>query len=214
MKDIAIYGAGGLGREIAAFLTDIPTFTDQWNLVGFFDDAKSIGDSVAHFGKILGGIDDINAWQSPLDIALCFGSPESTRHAVDNIANPLISFPNIISPDFTVLDHQTLYLGKGNIIAAGCSATTNVRIGNYNLLDGDVHFGHDVTVGDCNAFMPGVRVSGEVSIGCQNLFGAGSFIKQRIAIGNNIVLSPLSVLLTQPKDGRTYIGNPALHFKF
>ena len=40
MKDIAIYGAGGFGREVACLLRRINEQAPQWNLRGFFDDGK------------------------------------------------------------------------------------------------------------------------------------------------------------------------------
>lgn len=74
--------------------------------------------------------------------------------------------------------------------------------------------GHDVSMGDFNVLMPGARISGEVSIGDYNLIGADSFVKQQIRIGRHVTLSPLSALLTKPKDGNVYIGNFAKLFKF
>ena len=40
MKDIAIYGAGGFGREIACLIQMINKSEKKpkWNIVGFFDD--------------------------------------------------------------------------------------------------------------------------------------------------------------------------------
>ena len=45
MKDIAIYGAGGFGREVACMIKHINESADEpiWNLVGFFDDGKEKG---------------------------------------------------------------------------------------------------------------------------------------------------------------------------
>ena len=43
MRDIAIYGAGGLGREIACVLKKINMVTPTWNLLGFFDDGLEVG---------------------------------------------------------------------------------------------------------------------------------------------------------------------------
>ena len=40
MKNIAIYGAGGFGREVACLLNIINEKEPTWNLVGFFDDGK------------------------------------------------------------------------------------------------------------------------------------------------------------------------------
>ena len=40
MKDIAIYGFGGYGREIASIIKCINTIEPTWNIIGFFDDDK------------------------------------------------------------------------------------------------------------------------------------------------------------------------------
>ena len=45
MNDIAIYGAGGYGREIACLINNkINSEVKEWNLVGFFDDDESLRD--------------------------------------------------------------------------------------------------------------------------------------------------------------------------
>ena len=43
MRDIAIYGAGGFGREIACLIKEINGVEPTWNLIGFFDDGKEFG---------------------------------------------------------------------------------------------------------------------------------------------------------------------------
>ena len=41
MNNIAIYGAGGLGREVALMIHQINSHNpDPWKIVGFYDDAK------------------------------------------------------------------------------------------------------------------------------------------------------------------------------
>lgn len=219
MKDIAIYGAGGFGREVACMIDEINVVErtvngEEWNLAGFFDDGKQVGSDVAHFGKVLGGIDELNAWERPLSVALCFGSPRALKAVRTKITNPLIDFPNLIHPSFACADPATVVLGRGNIIKSNFYATTNVKIGDFNVFNGSNVIGHDAAIGSYNVFMPACRVSGEVEIGNCNLFGALCFIKQQIKIGDNVVVSPLSALLTKPKNGCTYIGNPAKIFKF
>lgn len=215
MKDIAIYGAGGFGREVACMIEKINTLkNNQWRLVGFFDDNKEIGEEISRFGKVLGGINEINNWINPLDIVLCFGNPDTLYKVKNRISNKNIYFPNLIDPNFYVADPYTFEIGEGNIIKASCSVTCNVTLGNFNVLNGYVNCGHDVKIGNYNCIMPGVRISGEVTIGDYNLLGSDSFIKQQVKIGNNITLSPLSALLSKPKDGNTYIGNPAKIFRF
>lgn len=213
MKDIAIYGAGGFGREVACMINKINKFNPEWNFIGFFDDGKPVDSRVSHFGKIIGNIDTLNSWVHKLSVVLSIGNPIILQKVKENIINPLISFPNLIDPSFSIGDPKTFSIGIGNIIKADCTVTTEVKIGNFNILNAFINIGHDVTIGDFNIIMPGVRISGEVNIGANNLLGADSFIKQQISIGNRVILSPLSALLTKPKDGNTYIGNPAKVFK-
>ena len=43
MKDIAIYGAGSYGREIACYLTRINERQSTWIFIGLFDDSIETG---------------------------------------------------------------------------------------------------------------------------------------------------------------------------
>lgn len=213
MKDIAIYGAGGFGREVASILKFHKEFSN-WNLIGFFDDGKEKGDAVAHFGPVLGGIVELNSWSYPLDVVLAFGVPGTIETVYSKINNPLVEFPNIIDPTFVVVDPETFTIGKGNIICGGSCFTTNVEIGNFNLFNGHVIVGHDARIGDYNVFMFRSNIGGQTNIGNRNLFGMSSFVRQGLRIGNDVTISPLSAILSNPKDGNTYIGNPAKIFRF
>lgn len=209
MKQIAIYGAGGFGREVACLLNKINEIEPTWELVGFFDDGIEKGTQVSHFGKVLGGIDELNALPTELSIAITIGSPKIVQTLVSKITNPNIQFPNIIAPTVYFADKETFKIGKGNIIQKHCSFSCDVTIGDFNVMDGADVFGHDDVVGSFNTFMPAMRISGEVTIGDGNFFGVGSIILQQIKIGNNIRLGAGSVLMRKPKDGCLYMGNPA-----
>ena len=214
-KDIAIYGAGGLGREVACMLEVINHQEgNPLNSIGFFDDGVAPATQAGTHGKVLGDIHTLNDWPTPLCVALCFGNPRTIAAVRAKITNPGVSFPNLIYPDFRIAEAATFTIGEGNIITSGCLATCNVAVGDFNLLNGDVVLAHDVRLGNYNCIMPGVRVSGEVTIGERNLIGSCSFILQQTRIGNEVTLSPGSILLTNPKDGNTYIGNPAKKFKY
>lgn len=209
MRRIAIYGAGGLGRETACLIKVLNNVNPHWDLIGFFDDGKPKGASISHFGSNLGGIEEVNSWDSDLDLVLAFGNPQTLHIIRKKISNPHITFPNLIHPSFHLTDPSSFKIGVGNIIQYGSLATTDVSIGDFNLFNGNVSIGHDTTIGNYNVLMPGVKVSGEVSIGDCNLLGASSFIMQQISIGSGVTLSPLSALLKKPKDNNIYIGNPA-----
>ncbi len=214
MENIAIFGAGGYGKEVACLIKQINDIKPQWNLIGFFDDGKARGLQVSHHGEVLGGMAEINDYPECLALAIAIGSPSSLRGVRERIVNNNIFFPNIIAPTFGVFDSETFSVGEGNIIGNGCAVSCDVTIGNYNVFNADIVIGHDAHVGDYNVIMPDVRISGEVTIGEENLIGVGSIILQQMKIGNNVHLGAGAVLMNKPKDGGTYIGNPAKLFKF
>ena len=210
MKDIAIFGAGGFGREVACLIKKINEKEPTWNFIGFFDDNEALkGQPISHFGSCLGGTETLIAWEKPLAVVMAIGNSIVVKKIVEKITNPNIEFPNLIHPDFIVTDVETLNMGIGNIVQGGCCFTTNVTIGDFNIFNGSVVMGHDVNVGNYNTFMPAVRVSGEVKIGEYNFFGVGSIILQQIKIGNKVRLGAGSVLMTKPKEGFLYLGVPA-----
>ena len=210
MKDIAIYGAGGFGKEIACLIEVINKEKPIWNMVGFFDDGKEKGMKVSHYGSVLGGMAELNEWDAPIDIAIAIGSPNIVQKIAQSVVNPLVNFPNVIHPSFNIVDTESFKIGRGNIIQRNCFVSCDVSIGDFNVFNGTVSMGHDDKIGSYNTFMPGVRVSGEVVIGEGNFFGVGSIILQQIKIGNYIRLGAGSVLMTKPKDGNLYMGNPAM----
>ena len=214
MKNIAIFGAGGFGKEIACLINLINEEKPIWNFIGFFDDGVEIGTKVSHYGEVLGGMNELNDWDVSLGIVIAIGEPRTLKNVRERIVNPHIEFPNLIHPNFVVADADSYSIGQGNIIQGGCSLSCDVKIGSFNVFNGAVAMGHDDVIGDYNVIMPGVRISGEVVIGNCNLVGVGSIILQQIKVGNDICLGAGSVLMTKPKDGNTYIGNPAKRFKY
>ena len=214
MKDIAIFGAGGLGRETTFLIDMLKRNGEDWNFVGFFDDGKPKGMTVSHFGKVLGGVNEINQWPTELALAIAIGNARSVKGVRQRITNPKVFFPNLIAPTATLADPETFSIGEGNIIEGGTWISCDVSIGSFNLLNGDIVIGHDVSIGNFNTIMPDIRISGEVTIGDDNLIGVGSIILQQIKIGNGVHLGAGAVLMTKPRDGKTYIGNPAKLFKY
>lgn len=220
MQDIAIYGAGGYGKEMACIINKLNEFAVRkgeekpWNIVGFFDDGVAKGTAISHFGTVLGGIEEVNSVDEPLAVALAIGNPQIRKKVAERISNPNISFPNLIYPDIWYADKDTFEIGVGNLIGGGCIISCDVKLGNFNMFNGFVNIGHDVKMGDFNTFMPGVRVSGEVSMGTENMIGVGSIILQQLKIGDRVTLGAGGVLLTKPKNDSTYIGNPAKLFKY
>ena len=209
MQDIAIYGAGGFGKEVACILNKINELEPTWKLVGFFDDGVLKDTPISHFGQVLGGLSELNAWETSIAIAFAIANPKVIDMLVNKITNPLVSYPNIIHPEVFFADPISFKIGRGNVIVRGCSFSVDVTVGDFNQMNSLSSLAHDVVMGSFNVLMPLTRVSGEVKIGNYNIFGLNTLILQQIKIGNHVRTGPGAVLMTKPKDGLLYMGNPA-----
>ena len=211
MKDIAIYGAGGFGREIACLIQLINKSEKEpkWNIVGFFDDNSELKVTKNEYGVVLGGMLELNEWKSPLDIAIAIGTPEIIKRIIENICNPMVEFPNIIAPSVSFLDIDNVRIGKGNILCSGCLISCNIDIGDFNVLNGFIPVGHDTKIGNYNVIMPSCNISGGVQIGDCNFMGVKSSILQYLKVGNNTRIGAGAIVMRNTKDGFLYIGVPA-----
>lgn len=209
MKDIAIYGAGGFGKEVACLIKAINGEKPVWNFVGFFDDNISLKGTKNQYGTIIGDINDLNAYMKPIDLVIAIGVPSIIYKVFKYINNNFITFPNLISPDVIELDKYNYSIGRGNIIMFQSIISHNVHIGDFNVFNCGVSIGHDVTIGSFNSFMSYAKLSGSLKIGDQNFFGVSSVILQNINIGNKTTIGANSLILRNTKDETTYLGNPA-----
>ncbi|KAF0200331.1 MAG: hypothetical protein FD170_3589 [Bacteroidetes bacterium] len=208
LKEIAIYGAGGFGREVACLLNQINDVSPQWNLIGFFDDGVSKG-TECRYGKVLGDREALNAYPRPLSLVIAIATPRHIKEVSESVTNPLIDFPNIVAPNVNIFDKNAFTIGKGNLIFFGCRLSCDTNIGNFNLFNGAVSLGHDVTIGSFNVLQPSVRISGDCIVGNENFFGVQSLVLQGLKVGNNTRIGVGSVVMRNTKDNNLYFGNPA-----
>lgn len=208
MKDIAIYGFGGLGREVACLISKINEVEPTWNLIGFFDDGVEPG-TACRYGSVIGGIEALNTWPHPISVAIAIGTPKYLKSISSMITNGNVDFPNLIAPGVFYFDKDTLRIGKGNIITFGCRFSCDISIGDFNIFDGMISMGHESSVGSFNALFPETRISGGAVIGNGNFFGARSFVAQYIHVGDGTRIGAGSFVLRNTKDGYLYMGNPA-----
>ncbi len=208
MKNIAIYGFGGFGREVACLLKKMNETLPVWNLIGFIDDGVEVGKE-NRYGKVLGGIEYLNNYTSDLSVVISIANPHSIKKIVANITNPMIDFPNIIAPNVNLFDTDAFTIGKGNIIFWGCRLSCDVVIGDFNLINGAVSLGHDVHIENYNVLGPSTRLSGNCTVGEENQFGVGSIVLQGIKIGNNTKIGIGSVIIRNTTNDSFYFGNPA-----
>lgn len=201
MRKIAIFGAGGLGREAADFAREcgyeevIFTVDDE-----FMTKSEIDGFSVIPFSQIK--IEEF-IWVVAVANSLL---REEIIKKIEGKAN----FATLIHP--TAHKRLNSEIGEGAIIGEGVVISINVKIGRHAIILGHSKIGHDCQIGDFVTIAPGSIISGNCKIEKNVFLGANSSVKQGVTIAKNTVVGIGTVVLKNLDEG-VYVGNPARKIK-
>ena len=207
-RDIAIFGAGGFGRETALMIKQINQVRHDWNIIGFFDDGLPQGIDVDGI-KILGGMSEANRVGEKLSLIVAIADPLTRKNIVRKIKNDNLDFPVLKHPHNFLGDDETNQFGKGSIITAGNIFTTNIHLEEFVIVNLACTIGHDVRIGSFSTLMPGSNISGNVQIGEANLIGSGARILQNISLGEYCKVGAGAVVIKSAGNNLTLVGVPA-----
>ncbi len=212
MEKIAIFGAGGFGREVKWLIDDINEKSPRFEFVGFYDDdfshVKNIDPSL-----FLGGTAELNSHKDQLALVFAIGNPLVKRKIAQKITNPAISYPSLIHPN-VCMGKSNVHIGEGCIICAGNILTVDINIGKHVILNLACTVGHDTIIGNYSSFMPAVNISGEVNIGKAVYVGTGAKIINQLEIGEETIVGAGAVVAKTLPPKCTAVGIPAKPVKF
>jgi len=204
-KKLAIYGAGGLGREMLSMMKALP----EWELSGFYDDGKNTGEHIGGV-RVAGAMKELLTSNEETYVVIAIGNPKIKMQISEKLAaNPHIHFPVLIHPHALIQDNATVKIGKGSIITAGVILTTDIVIGSHVLINLNCTVGHDVLIGDYCSVMPGANIAGEVKIGKATLIGSGANVLNGIALGDQSRVGAGAVVTRNVDEKNTVAGVPA-----
>ncbi len=212
MKKIAIFGAGGFGREVKWLIDDINSVEQRWDFIGYFDDDFSHVKNIDN-QFFLGGTDVLNKWTENIAIVFAIGNPLIKRKIINKLNNAALSFPTLIHPA-AIIGKTNVSVGAGTIICAGNIITVDINIGRHVILNLSCTIGHDTVIGDYCSFMPAVNISGEVIIGEAVYVGTGAKIINQLEIGEETIVGAGAVVAKSLPAKCTAIGIPAKPVKF
>lgn len=204
-KPIFFVGFGGFAAEILAHWTDFD-LSEHYVYAGFFDDDAGKQVLTGYHGS-LSALQQLPAFTAVL---LTATAPVFKASWADR-SKATFTYPNAIHRRATM--GARVKLGQGNIISEGCILTTDIQIGDFNVLNHYVTVGHHSQMGQGNALMTKAHLSGHVRLGNHNLLAVGSSILQGKGMGNGNTLGPHACLMNNAGDGQTYLGVPALAVK-
>lgn len=211
MKNIAIFGAGGFGREVKTIIDAINRIDPTYNLIGFYDDGHQLGTEVNNI-PILGGIEAINLHTEELYLVIAVANPNIKRKIINSITNPLIYFPSLIHPRASI-SSDDVKIEQGCIICEGTIITCNIKINSFVILNLLCTVGHDTVIEDYCSFMPSVNISGEVHIEECVYVGTGAKIINQLKIGRNTVIGAGATVTRTIPANCTAVGTPAIPIK-
>lgn len=204
MKGIYIFGASGFGREVAWLIEE----NRDYEILGFIDDNPNVLGTIINGYKVLGDSNYLLSKNEPVNVVVAIGRPLIRKKIVEKLSsNVNIIFPNIISKDVKKSNYITF--GKGNIICAGNILTTNISMGDFNLINLSCTLGHDDILQNFITLYPGVNVSGNVSIGDCCEIGTGCKIIQGLSLVPEVIIGAGAVVVRNINEKGIYKGIPA-----
>lgn len=208
MKDLVLFGAGGLAREAMIMLKFMNMKEPAYNLLGCLVDEKYYRPgSELHGFPILG----TEEWMlEHKDTVLCccaIGTPSARARVQTSLTEQGVTFATLI--------HPNVYIPPSTTIGSGCIIQSDNRISADCVIDDGVFLntcctvGHDVTIGAYTCIMTGTGISGWCKIGREVNIGGHAYIVPKRKIGDSAAVAAGSVVFSNVKAGTTVLGNPA-----
>lgn len=207
MKPLVIYGAGGFAREALELVRDVNRARPQWDVLGFLDDSPARRGTKLNDLPVLGGREWLDTAPERPHVVLGVGSPAVKRRLAEALRDRAAGFPTVVHP--TVVASRYVELGTGVLVTAGNILTTQVKVGDFAMLNLACTVGHDCDLGAYVTVSPGANVSGNVRIGEGTDVGTGARIIQGISIGAWTVVGAGAVVSRDLPDNCTAVGVPA-----
>lgn len=212
MKDIIIYGSGGMAREVAALIEDINAVQPTWNIAGFIDDFRGNTDELVNGYKVLGSGSYLNSAGAARNIVIAVGDPDAKEGIYEKIKGCGLEFPSIIHPSARIARNASV--GEGTIVGIDCIVSVNVKLGRNVFLNTRTVLGHDVEVGDFTSCLVNCLISGNVSIGRSCVLGSGCIVKEKISIADKAKVGMGAIVCYDVAEGYTVMSRPSASMAF
>lgn len=210
-RPIAIYGAGGLGREVKALFELCNAKGAEYQVKCFIDDREELRGHIIHSLEVL-SLEDATSKYADLQIVAAIGDPASRQRVASRLNLAGLPLAQVLHPEIVLDEH--IEVGAGCIICGGCVFTTDINVGKCTLINLTTTIGHDVVIGEFCTIGPGVHIGGKVHFGTRVFVGAGAVIvngveSNDIDIGDDVTIGACSLVLHSLPSGSKVFGIPA-----
>jgi sugar O-acyltransferase (sialic acid O-acetyltransferase NeuD family) len=205
-RQIAVYGVGGHGREIASFIQNRMTVEKDDEFVGFIDDDLRTIDTTINGARVF-SFEGLLSHNRHVSVVCGVGSPQLREKLVEKCEKVGLTFANIIYAGASIA--PSVSLSDGVVVAPGVIMTTNIKIGRH------VHLNIGCSIiNDYAIVNPGARICGWVHLGKRSYIGAGATISngqvsEPLVIGDDAVVGAGACVIRSVPAGMTVVGVPA-----
>jgi sugar O-acyltransferase (sialic acid O-acetyltransferase NeuD family) len=207
IKKVAILGSKDLAISIFMYLQE----SEKVEVVGFFDDFRSVGESVISDKKIIGKMTDVltlyeSKYFEYLHCGIGYNHLLFRREIWSNFSKK-IPFLTYIHP--TVFVGPNSKIGDGNFLGPGTVIDHNCYIGPNNFFYPSCTIAHHAIIKGHSFFSPRVSVAGFCNIEDCCFLGINSTLKDNLKIAENTRIGAGTLMLRDSKENSTYVGVPA-----
>lgn len=206
---LVIVGTGGLARELHELVEDMNSNSslERWDMIGWLDSNPETHGSYVHDCPVLGGLEWLRG-HPDVEVVVGIGAPATRRKVVKAIEEMgHSSFATLIHP--TAVIGRRVQIGKGSVICANVTTTTDYQIGRFVLVNIMATVAHDNVLHDFVTIAPSVVISGNVIIGEGVDVGTNATINQGIEIGEWTIIGSGTVITREIPANATAVGVPA-----
>lgn len=205
MKRLIIVGASGFGRELAAWLSQIPEESRDWAVYGFLDDRSDALDGYDCPVPIVGEISTYVP--RPGDcFAMGIGLPEPKLEIARSLTERGAEFVTAVHPSVIMGDRVSL--GSGTIVCPYAVLTCDIRIGEFVTINLHASVGHDAVIGPGCTLSSHSDVTGYAKLGLGVFLGSHASILPNAQVGDFAKVGAGSVVIKRVKAGTTVFGVP------
>ncbi len=199
---LAIYGAGGLGREVLELVKQINKAENRWSDFCFIDDI--------HPHRHLKGYPVVTLHDlSPAeyDIVVGVGEPAVRALMAKKAIDAGFQLATVIHPLARVSEDVTF--GEGTIVCDRAYVSCDCVIGKNVYLQPNCNVGHDCTIGDDSVISAYANLAGSCQIGARVYIGLNAAIRESTTIGEDTIISMGAIVFNDIGSAVIALGNPA-----
>lgn len=202
MNRVVIAGAGGLGREVLAYVAD--AHPDAL-VRGFLDDSPA---------ERLGQLD--RPWLGPMAsyapeadevVLVAVGDPTARQQVMQQLKARGARFARLLHPRAYVA--TSAEIADGAIIAPFAFVGPRARVAAFAFLNTFASAGHDAEVGAFSTLSPYAVLNGHAKLGEAVFVGTHGAVLAGVAVGEHSKIAAGAVVYQPVEPGSLASGNPA-----